>query len=126
MRRPGACTHELAMNAFLAPNMTLPGAREAKAANWSKDAPGRVWHTRDAAGTQVWTRRGASNVFDVTGCGGGTCGGKTLTILRAGDRVMVLRPGTHPADAFVYLGIMTGGHVSGWYPGGPWQAGLHK
>ena len=122
MRRPGSCTPERAMNAFLAPNMTWPSAVESKAAHWTKDPPGRVWRERDVAGTQVWTRRGDSNVFDVTGCTGRACGARTLSILRSGDRVMVLRPAAHPADALVYLGVMTEGQVSGWYPGGPWFA----
>ena len=125
MRRAGTCTPELAMNAFLAPNMTWPSAVESKAANWTKDPPGRVWRVQYLAGTQIWTRRGDSNVFDVTHCTGWACGGRTLSILRSGDRIMVVR-GARPADAVIYLGMLAGTRVSGWHPAGPWHADIEQ
>jgi len=119
MRRAGTCTHELAMNAFLAPNATLPNAVESKATNWTKDPTGHVWRVQDVAGGQVWTRRGTSNAFDVTPCTGRACGVRTLSILRSNNRIMVVR-GARPSDALIYLGMRTGPRVSGLFPAGPW------
>ena len=120
MRRPGACRPALAMNAFLAPNMDWPSATASPA--WTPDPPGRVWSIEDANGPSRWTRRPGSNVFSVKGCVNALCGGGTLSIVRSGNRVMVMRPNPARQGEVIYLGVLSGAEVRGWYPHGVWIA----
>lgn len=120
MQRAGACRPELAMNAFLAPNMFWPGATASPA--WTPDPPGKVWSIEDADGPSRWTRRSGSSVFTVQGCVGVLCGGDTLSIVRSGNRVMVMRPNPAGRGTVIYLGILSGSEVRGWYPNGVWMA----
>lgn len=122
MERAGSCARDLAMNAFLAPNAALPDAVKSERAAWTADPPGRVWHVEEAGRTSVWTRRGNTNVFDVEGCMDKQCPGAVLTIVRAGDRVMVVRSYANNTRRLIYAGLISGQQVSGWYPNGPWHA----
>ncbi len=122
MQRAGPCRRELAMNAFLEPNMSLPGAVASAVPAWTADPSGRVWHVEDLDGPSTWTRRGNSNVYDIAGCINVLCGGKTLTILRSGNRVMAMRSNLGKADRIIYLGVLSGTQVRGWYPRGVWLA----
>lgn len=126
MQRAGGCRHQLAMNVFLAPNMSWPAEVPSNDSGWAKSPPGRVWHVRERDGPQVWTRRGTGNVYDVTGCGQKSCHGKTVSILRSGNEVMVLQGVPGSADTQVHLGVISGAHVAGWYPGGAWHAAIEE
>lgn len=122
MVRYGSCAHELEMNAFLAPNMSLPDAAESANPIWTNDPPGRVWYVNEVGDPSVWNRRGNTNVFDIAGCADKLCAGAVLSIVRSGNRVMVVRPDLNNINRLIYIGIISGRQVSGWYPGGPWHA----
>jgi len=124
MVRPGSCTHELEMNAFLAPSISLADAKVSANGAWTNDPPGTIWQVNegDPDHPSVWIRRVNTNVFDVAGCANKPCSKIDLHIVRSGSRVMVVRSNSDNTDNLIYLGVISGKHVSGWYPGGTWHA----
>lgn len=89
----------------------------------TSDPPGNVWHEEEDAWIGVWTRRAGTNVFDAIWTLGNEMQVKaTLSIARAGDKVIVTRTNSSDNNDMTYVGTVCGSKVHGRYPGGRWFA----
>jgi hypothetical protein len=121
MTRHRTCTHEAEMNALLYPGAPLPRDSTLPSDEWTNTSLGRIWYEDEAGWSNVWTRRGDTNIFDVFGCRATICSRTVLSIHRSGNRVLIIRHDGMYVNDITYIGTISGTQVSGWYPHGTWH-----